>query len=144
MIHMEYYLVVSTIMMFAGIYGFFTRRNTLAILISVELMLNATDINFAVFNRFLFPGGMEGYFFALFSIAISAAETAIAIAIMINIYRNLRSIQVRNLGNSFPSHTSDSNASKERFARLADTSSSRHPAKSGRSVGRGLSLSRFR
>ena len=61
MIHMEYYLVVSTIMMFAGIYGFFTRRNTLAILISVELMLNATDINFAVFNRFLFPGGMEGY-----------------------------------------------------------------------------------
>ena len=95
MIHMEYYLVVSTIMMFAGIYGFFTRRNTLAILISVELMLNATDINFA--NRFLFPGGMEGYFFALFSIAISAAETAIAIAIMINIYRNIRSIQVRNL-----------------------------------------------
>ena len=86
MIHMEYYLVVSTIMMFAGIYGFFTRRNTLAILISVELMLNATDINFAVFNRFLFPEGMEGYFFALFSIAI-----------MINIYRNLRSIQVRNL-----------------------------------------------
>ena len=72
-------------------------RNTLAILISVELMLNATDINFAVFNRFLFPGGMEGYFFALFSIAISAAETAVAIAIMINIYRNLRSIQVRNL-----------------------------------------------
>ena len=74
MIHMEYYLVVSTIMMFAGIYGFFTRRNTLSI-----------------------PGGMEGYFFALFSIAISAAETAVAIAIMINIYRNLRSIQVRNL-----------------------------------------------
>ena len=57
MIHMEYYLVVSTIMMFAGIYGFFTRRNTLGYTdISVELMLNATDINFAVFNRFLFPG----------------------------------------------------------------------------------------
>ena len=67
MIHMEYYLIVSTIMMFAGIYGFFTRRNTLAILISVELMLNATDINFAVFNRFLFPEEMEGHFFALFS-----------------------------------------------------------------------------
>lgn len=62
MIHMEYYLVVSTIMMFAGIYGFFTRRNTLAILISVELMLNATDINFAVFNRFLFPGELEEIF----------------------------------------------------------------------------------
>ncbi len=84
-------------MMFAGIYGFFTRRNTLAILISVELMLNATDINFAVFNRFLFPESLEGHFFALFSIAISAAETAIAIAIMINIYRNIRTIQVKQL-----------------------------------------------
>ena len=96
MIHMEYYLIVSAIMFFAGIYGFFTRRNTLAILISIELILNATDINFAVFNRFLFPGGLEGYFFSLFSIAISAAETAVA-TIMINIYRNIRSIQVNKL-----------------------------------------------
>ena len=51
---MEYYLVVSTFMMFAGIYGFFTRRNLLAMLISVELILNSVDINFAVFNRYLF------------------------------------------------------------------------------------------
>ena len=51
---MEYYLIVSAIMFFAGIYGFFTRRNTLAILISIELILNATDINFAVFNRLNF------------------------------------------------------------------------------------------
>jgi NADH:ubiquinone oxidoreductase subunit 11 or 4L (chain K) len=94
---MEYYLIVSTIMLFAGIFGFFTRRNTLTMLISIELILNATDINFAVFNRFLFPNGLEGHFFALFSIAISAAETAIAIAIMINIYRNIRSIQVKHL-----------------------------------------------
>ena len=84
-------------MLFAGIYGFFTRRNTLHMLISVELILNATDINFAVFNRYLFPGMLEGYFFALFAIAIAAAETAIAIAIMINIYRNIRSIQVNRL-----------------------------------------------
>ena len=48
MIHMEYYLIVSAIMFFAGIYGFFTRRNTLAILISIELILNATDINGSV------------------------------------------------------------------------------------------------
>ena len=97
MIHMEYYLVVSTIMMFAGIYGFFTRRNTLAILISVELMLNATDINFAVFNRYLFPEQLEGFFFTLFAIGVSACETAVAIAIIINIYRNIRNIQVKNL-----------------------------------------------
>ena len=97
MVHLEYYLIVSTIMLFAGIFGFFIRRNTLGMLISVELILNATDINFAVFNRFLVPDGLEGYFFSLFSIAISAAETAIAIAIMINIYRNIRSIQVDKL-----------------------------------------------
>ena len=97
MVHLEFYLIVSTIMLFAGIYGFFTRRNTLHMLISIELVLNATDINFAVFNRYLFPGRLEGYFFALFAIAIAAAETAIAIAIMINIYRNIRSIQVNRL-----------------------------------------------
>ncbi len=97
MIQLEYYLVISTIMFFVGIFGFFMRRSTLAILISIELILNATDINFAVFNRFLYPEVFEGHFFALFSIAISAAETAVAIAIMINIYRNFRSIQVKNL-----------------------------------------------
>lgn len=84
-------------MFFAGIYGFFTRKGTLTMLISIELILNATDINFAVFNRYLFSGSMEGYFFTLFSIAISAAETAVAIAIMINIYRNIQSIKVKNL-----------------------------------------------
>jgi NADH-quinone oxidoreductase subunit K len=84
-------------MFFSGVYGFLTRHNTLTMLISVELMLNAADINFAVFNRFLFPGELEGYMFTLFSIAVSAAETAVAIAIMINIYRNIRSIQVENL-----------------------------------------------
>ena len=54
-IHVVHYLVISTVMLFCGIYGFFTRKNLLALLISVELMLNATNINFAVFNRYLFP-----------------------------------------------------------------------------------------
>jgi NADH-quinone oxidoreductase subunit K len=83
--------------MFVGIYGFFVRRNLLTILISIELILNAVDINFAAFNRFLFPDQFEGYFFTLFAIGISAAETAVAIAIIINIYRNIRNIQVKNL-----------------------------------------------
>lgn len=96
-IHMEYYLVVSTIMFFAGIYGFMTRRNLLAVLISIELILNSVDVNFAVFNRYLFPDQFEGFFFTLFAIGISACETAIAIAIIINIYRNIRNIQVKNL-----------------------------------------------
>ena len=73
------------------------RRNLLAMLISVELILNSVDINFAVFNRYLFPEELEGFFFALFAIGVSAAETAVAIAIIINIYRNVRNIQVKNL-----------------------------------------------
>lgn len=97
MIHMEYYLVISLLMMAIGIFGFVTRKNLLGILISVELMLNSTDINFAVFNRYLFPEHLEGMFFTIFSIGISAAETAVAIAIIINIYRNLHSTNVDNL-----------------------------------------------
>ena len=91
------YLMVSTVMFFAGVYGFITRRNMLAILISLELMLNSVDINFVVFNRYLFPHQLEGFFFTLFAVGIAAAETAIAIAIIINIYRNIRNIQVGNL-----------------------------------------------
>jgi NADH:ubiquinone oxidoreductase subunit K len=88
------YLAISTIMFFAGVYGFLSRRNMLTILMSLELMLNAADINFAVFNKYLYPGQLEGSFFALFAIGVSAAETAVAIAIMINIYRNLKNIYV--------------------------------------------------
>ena len=56
MIPIECLLAVSAVMLFAGIYGFLTRKSTLAILLSIELMLNAADLNFAVFNRLLFPG----------------------------------------------------------------------------------------
>lgn len=93
-IPIEAYLIVSTVMFFAGVYGFLTRRNMLTILMSLELMLNAADINFAVFNRFLFPGQLDGVFFSLFAIGVSAAESALAIAIIINIYRNLKNINV--------------------------------------------------
>ena len=96
-IPMELYLGVSLIMFFAGVYGFLSRKSMLMILISVELMLNAADINFVVFNRYLYPGQLEGFFFALFTIAIAACETAVAIAIIINIYRNLSSVEVGNL-----------------------------------------------
>lgn len=91
---MEAYLAVSTFMFFVGIYGFLSRKNMLMVLMSIELMLNAADLNFAIFNRFLYPGQLEGLFFALFAIAIAAAETAIAIAIIINIYRNVKSVYI--------------------------------------------------
>lgn len=92
-----YYLVPSLVMFCCGIYGFLTRRNMIALLISLELMLNAVDINFVVFNRFLFPGSMEGMMFTLFGIAIAAAETALAIAIIINLFRVSKDIDVQDI-----------------------------------------------
>ncbi len=93
-IPMEWYLVISTVMFFAGIVGFIIRKNLLATLVSVELVLNSAELNFAVFNRYLYPGALEGMFFTLFGIAIAAAETAVAIAIIINVYRNMQGIDV--------------------------------------------------
>lgn len=92
-----YYLIPSLIMFCCGIYGFITRRNMIAMLISLELMLNAVDINFVVFNRYLYPEQMEGMMFTLFAIAIAAAETALAIAIIINVFRAARNIDVNGL-----------------------------------------------
>lgn len=93
-IPIEAFLAVSTIMFFTGVYGFLSRKNMIMVLISLELMLNAADLNFVVFNRYLYPNLLEGFFFTLFAIGIAAAETAVAIAIIINIYRNVKSIYI--------------------------------------------------
>ena len=91
------YLVPSLIMFGCGVYGFLTRKNMIAIMISLELMLNSVDINFVVFNRYLFPGQMDGMFFTLFAIAIAAAETAVALAIIINVFRVARKVDINEL-----------------------------------------------
>ena len=96
MIKLEHYLIVSTLMFFIGIFGFITRKSMIAILISLELVLNAVEINFAAFNRYLFPEQMEGMFFTIFGIAITAAETAVALAIIINAYRLIGDININD------------------------------------------------
>jgi len=93
-IPLHYFLIVSALMFFTGVAGFIIRRNLITILMSVELMLNAVNINFVAFNRFLYPDQMQGHFFALFIVAIAAAEAAVAIALIINIYRKFNSIEV--------------------------------------------------
>ncbi len=99
MVPVEYYFVLSALLFFIGVFGFVTRRNLIAMLISIELILNSVDMNFAAFNRMLYPGQMEGMFFTLFSIGVSAAESAVAIAIIINVYRNFHSDQVNSIEN---------------------------------------------
>lgn len=99
MVPVECYFVLSALLFFIGVFGFITRRNLIAMLVSIELVLNAVDLNFAAFNRLLFPGEFEGLFMTLFSIGVSAAESAVAIAIIINVYRNFHSDQVNSIEN---------------------------------------------
>jgi NADH-quinone oxidoreductase subunit K len=91
-IPLSHIIGLSTVLFFIGVYGFFTRRNIIAMLMSVELMLNSVNINFVAFNKYLFPDKLDGLIFTIFIIAIAAAEAAVAIAIIINLYRNSRSI----------------------------------------------------
>lgn len=87
-------LIISTALFFIGAFGFITRRNAITMLMSVELMLNSVNINFLVFNKYFYPSRMDGIFFTLFIITIAAAEAAVAIAIIISVYRKFKTIDV--------------------------------------------------
>jgi len=93
-IPLQYFLIVGTLMFFIGVAGFIIRRNLITMLMSVELMLNAVNINFLALNRYLYPEQLEGHFFTLFIVAIAAAEASVAIALIINIYRRYKTIEV--------------------------------------------------
>ena len=93
---LSHILIVSTALFFIGVYGFFTRRNMITMLMSIELILNSVNINFVAFNKYLYPQQQDGLFFSLFIIAIAAAEAAVAIAIIIHLYRSYKSIDVED------------------------------------------------
>jgi NADH-quinone oxidoreductase subunit K len=98
-IPVEFYFVLSALLFFIGFFGFVTRRDLIAMLISVELILNSVDLQFAAFNRLLYPLGNEGMFMTLFSIGVSAAESAVAVAIIINVYHAFRNNSVDTITN---------------------------------------------
>ena len=93
-IPLQYIIVLSTVLFFVGLLGVLVRRNLITMLMSIELMLNAVNINFVAFNHYLFPDRLEGHFFALIIMAIAAAEAAVAIALIINIYRRFATVSV--------------------------------------------------
>ncbi|MBU3663406.1 MAG: NADH-quinone oxidoreductase subunit NuoK [Bacteroidetes bacterium] len=95
---LNHMLLLSTCLFFLGMYGFFTRRNLITILMSLELMLNSVNINFVAFNTYLYPQNLDGVFFSIFIITIAAAEAAVAIAIIINLFRSHQSIDVDDAG----------------------------------------------
>ena len=89
-------LFLSTSLFFIWMYGLFTRRNMITMLMAIELILNSVNINFVAFNKYLYPEQLTGVFFTIFIIAIAAAEAAVAIAIIIHIYRDHKSIDVED------------------------------------------------
>jgi NAD(P)H-quinone oxidoreductase subunit 4L len=89
-----HYLILSAILFCLGIFGLLTRRNAVGILMSIELMFNAVNINFVAFSRYLTPQYLTGQIFAIFVITIAAAEAAVGLAIVLLIYRNFRGIEV--------------------------------------------------
>jgi NADH-quinone oxidoreductase subunit K len=91
-------LFISTALFFIGMYGFFTRRNLITMLMSLELVLNSVNINFIAFNKYVWAHKLDGMMFTVFVIAIAAAEAAVAIAIIINLYRSHQSIDVERAG----------------------------------------------
>jgi NADH-quinone oxidoreductase subunit K len=87
-----HYLSLSAILFSIGFFGIITRKNAIAILMSLELMFNAVNINLVAFNRFVSPEAYVGQIFAIFVIVVAAAEATVGLAIVILIYRNWRSI----------------------------------------------------
>lgn len=88
------YLFVAAILFSLGLTGVLLRRSLIAMLIGVELMLNAASINFMAFNRFLAPDPIVGQIYTLFIMGIAAAEAAIALSIIVAIFRRYRSINI--------------------------------------------------
>jgi NADH-quinone oxidoreductase subunit K len=93
MVDLNSYLVIGALLFSLGLFGVITRRNGVAVLMGVELILNAANVNFIAFARF---GGMDfsGHVFALFVIVMAAAEAAVALAIILNIFNNLGTINI--------------------------------------------------
>ena len=94
MIGLQHYLVVAAVLFVSGMVVVLTRRHAIGILMGIELMLNAANVNLVAFNHYSAPGTMDGRVFALFVIVIAAAEAAVALAIFLNFYNSFASVDV--------------------------------------------------
>ncbi len=100
MVPLEFYLILAAALFCIGLFGALARRNAIGILIGIELMLNAVNINLVAFWRYITPAkGMElaGMVFALFVITLAAAEAAIGLALVIAIYRSRDTVNVEEV-----------------------------------------------
>jgi NADH:ubiquinone oxidoreductase subunit K len=92
-----HYLTLSALLFSIGLFGALTRRNIIGILMGIELMFNAANINLVAFNRFLHPGAVFGQTITLFTIAVAAAEVVVGLALVVSIYRNTETVYSEDL-----------------------------------------------
>ena len=92
--YIEPYLMLASILFSFGIYAVITRKNAVAILMGIELILNSANINFITFNRFGNFETLDGHVFSIFIIVLAAAEAAVALAIIINLFKNIGTVDV--------------------------------------------------
>lgn len=97
MIPQSHFLILSAALFAIGMFGILTRRNAIGILMSIELILNAANINLITFNKFIGSPDGEGRIFALFVIAIAAASAVVGLGLVISIYRNAKTILVNKI-----------------------------------------------
>ena len=93
----SFFLVLSAMLFSIGIYGVLARQHVVLVLLSIELMLNAANINLVAFSAMLQEAGVPGQVFALFIIAVAAAEVGVGLSIVILIYRNRRTVDVDDM-----------------------------------------------
>jgi NADH:ubiquinone oxidoreductase subunit K len=89
---LAHYLTVSALLFLIGVFGALTRRNIIGILMSIELMFNAANLNLAAFDRFLHPAGVTGQALALFTMTVAAAEIVVGLALLLAIYRGSETV----------------------------------------------------
>jgi NADH-quinone oxidoreductase subunit K len=97
MIPLTWYLTLAAALFSIGVYGVLARRNAIAVLMGIELMLNAVNINLVAFWRYLTPGTASGQAFAIFVFVVAAAEAAVGLALILSVYRHLQAVDVEKV-----------------------------------------------
>ncbi|SEJ01919.1 NADH dehydrogenase subunit K [Propionispira arboris] len=97
MIGMAHFLTVAAIIFAIGLYGVLTKRTIIGILMSIELMLNAVNINLITFSHFITPEALTGQVFAIFTITVAAAEVAVGLAMVFRVYHDRNTVHAARL-----------------------------------------------
>jgi NADH-quinone oxidoreductase subunit K len=97
MVPLNWYLILAAALFSAGLYGVLARKNAIAILMGIELMLNAVNINLIAFWRYLHPASVTGQMFAVIVLSVAAAEAAVGLALIISIYRRRTTVVAEDI-----------------------------------------------